>query len=202
MKRRILGITVISAGVCAALPFRNDPTEPPVDTREAIEYAGVAASRGDLTLQLTIPTEPVAAPTTVRQQFPTTAVAETVPIPQAEEVRRDDLQAPPKLASTFEPFAEAIPVTTIEATPSANADGIERLHRISDGDTLEALAERYLGDRGDWRIIFEANDGVLTNSDVLPIDTEIKIPAAMNPPRDGSGNQLVPIPPGLLKRTE
>ncbi len=199
-KRRILGIAVISAGVCAALPFRNDAINAPINSRATSEFPGTATSRDELTLQLTIPAAPVAAPEPVGRQQPITTGAESMPAPQPQEVRRDELQAPPTIASAFEPLAATFPIATEKTTRTTNDDLPERTHRIADGDTLEALAERYLGHRDQWQTIFEANDGVLTDRDVLPIGKEIKIPYAPTPSRDDDDDHLVPIPPGLLNR--
>ena len=51
-----------------------------------------------------------------------------------------------------------------------------RVHRITDGDTLETLAERFLGDRSRWPEIGEANREVLATDDVLPIGKSLQIP--------------------------
>lgn len=62
-----------------------------------------------------------------------------------------------------------------EATRPANARAIE--HRVIDGDTLAALAERYLGDAGRATEVFEANRDVLSDPELLPIGAVLKIPA-------------------------
>jgi nucleoid-associated protein YgaU len=49
-------------------------------------------------------------------------------------------------------------------------------HRIVDGDTLEGLAQRYLGSADRAREIFEANRDVLADPKLLPIGAELKIP--------------------------
>lgn len=199
-KRRLLGIAVISAGVCAALPFRNDAINAPINSHATTEFSGKATSRDELTLQLTIPTAPVAAPELAARQQPISTGAETMPAPQPQEVRRDELHAPPTIASAFEPLVTTFPVATEKTARTTNDDLPERRHRIADGDTLEALAERYLGHRDQWRTILEANDGVLTDRDILPIGKEIKIPHVPTPSRDDDDDHLVPIPPGLLNR--
>jgi nucleoid-associated protein YgaU len=201
LKRRILGITVISAGACAALPFRNEPLTAPVDTREAVQFPAAASSQNELTLQLTIPATPVPDATTVGNQHLVSVVAKTNPGPPPQEVRRDGLQAPPSIASAFEPLVTLFPVATEETTTTIR-DAPERRHRIADGDTLEALAERYLGNRNQWRLIFEANDGVLTDRNILPIGKEIQIPQTRTPSRDDAEDHLVPIPRGLLSREQ
>lgn len=197
-KRRILGIAVISAGVCAALPFRNDTANAPIGAPNVAEFHGPAKFRDELTLQLTIPTGPVAAPAAAHGQPPVSTVPGTMPAPQPQEVRRDELQAPPSIASAFEPLATTVPITTDETPQAKDDERPERRHRIADGDTLEALAERYLGGRDRWRSIYEANRVLLRDRDILPIGQEIKIPHAPLPSRDD--DHLVPIPLGLLNQ--
>lgn len=51
-----------------------------------------------------------------------------------------------------------------------------RVHRITDGDTLETLAERFLGDRSRWPEIRDANRQVLASDDILPIGKSLQIP--------------------------
>ena len=197
-KRRILGITVIAGGVCAALPFRNDSPQVTDDSREAAKIARSSAAGTELTLQLTIPigSEPVES--AARQPDVAPAVLKQVSSAQPQEVRQDDLQVPPQLASSFESFAGTVPVAVEATEPLSKRDEPERRHRIADGDTLETIAERYLGKRSEWRSIYAHNDGVLTDPAVLPIGKEIKIPAAAASASED--DHLVPIPAGLLNR--
>ena len=51
-----------------------------------------------------------------------------------------------------------------------------RIHRIIDGDSLESLAQHYLGFSGRSTEIFEANRSVLSDPEILPIGLELKIP--------------------------
>ena len=67
-----------------------------------------------------------------------------------------------------------------------------RTHKIVDGDTLEALAERYLGSAERYREIYEANRDVLPSPQLLPIGTELKIPP--------QGIQASPSPNMMPKR--
>ena len=52
----------------------------------------------------------------------------------------------------------------------------ERIHVVHDGDSLERLAGRYLGDEGRALEIFDLNRDVLANPHWLPIGAEIRIP--------------------------
>jgi len=53
----------------------------------------------------------------------------------------------------------------------------ELMHTIVDGDTLEQLAERYLGSADRHLEIFEANRDVLTSPSILPIGAYLRIPS-------------------------
>jgi nucleoid-associated protein YgaU len=61
-------------------------------------------------------------------------------------------------------------------TVARPADG-PQVHKIVDGDTLEALAARYLGSAARAMEIFQANRDVLADPELLPIGVELKIPA-------------------------
>ena len=62
-----------------------------------------------------------------------------------------------------------------------------RTHTIVDGDSLPALAERYLGSAERYLELFEANRNVLSSPDVLPIGTRLVIPPVSGAP-DGPGD--------------
>ncbi len=53
---------------------------------------------------------------------------------------------------------------------------VPRTHKIVDGDTLEILAERYLGSTDRYRELYEANRDILPSPQLLPIGVELKIP--------------------------
>ena len=62
-----------------------------------------------------------------------------------------------------------LPITT-------PADQTARTHRVVDGDTLPALAERYLGSAARAEEIYQANRDVLSDPELLPIGAELKLP--------------------------
>jgi len=72
-------------------------------------------------------------------------------------------------------------------------------HKIRDGDTLAALAQRYLGSSDRAAEIYEANRDVLRNPDLLPIGVQLKIPPSSRPAQEAApqepARRLVPIPP-------
>jgi nucleoid-associated protein YgaU len=93
-------------------------------------------------------------------------------------------EAMPKLP-TENPFGDA----PAAAEPPSRATTF-RLHRISDGDTLRALAEQYLGDADRYMEIYQCNRDVLSDPFVLPIGAELRIP-----PRTADSAAPVPDPP-------
>ncbi len=52
----------------------------------------------------------------------------------------------------------------------------QRIHIVSDGDSLERLASRYLSDPHRGREIYELNRAILMSPDILPIGAELRIP--------------------------
>jgi nucleoid-associated protein YgaU len=78
-----------------------------------------------------------------------------------------------------------VPQTNRDAEPSDEATVIR--HEIVDGDTLEKLAEKYLGDRQRASEVFRANQEVLDDPDVLPLGEVLVIdlgePSAASPRR-------------------
>ncbi len=92
--------------------------------------------------------------------------------------------------------------TTSPILPPARAP---RRHTIHDGDTLESLAQRYLGDGQRAGEILEANRDVLADPQLLPIGVTIVIPrsagaAAVEPTAGEEPGPLVPLPPSGLGR--
>jgi phage tail protein X len=85
-----------------------------------------------------------------------------------------------------------LPVTT-------STDETAHTHKVVDGDTLAALAERYLGSAARAEEIYQANRDVLRNPRLLPIGVELKLP-----PRAGGAATAaapsagVPLPKPLV----
>lgn len=68
---------------------------------------------------------------------------------------------------------------TIETpTEDASAWPREVIHTVQDGDTLEILAKRYLGNESRAIEIYDMNRDKLTNPHQLPIDVELRVPVA------------------------
>lgn len=84
----------------------------------------------------------------------------------------------PQLMTVAKPAIEAsqLALPGIEATEELATSARERTYIIQEGDSLERLAQRYLGDQGRAVEIFDLNRQVLENPHILPIGTELKIP--------------------------
>lgn len=55
-------------------------------------------------------------------------------------------------------------------------------HTVVDGDTLPALAQRYLGSPDRAGELYEANRDVISDPKLLPIGVEIKLPRRRTTP--------------------
>jgi nucleoid-associated protein YgaU len=75
-----------------------------------------------------------------------------------------------------DPAAEISPISPPPWPAPHDSDGL-RTHIVVDGDSLSRLAGRYLDDPRRSREIFEANRGVLSGPDLLPIGAELVIPS-------------------------
>jgi LysM repeat protein len=68
----------------------------------------------------------------------------------------------------------------IEPTEALSAAARERTYIVQEGDSLERLAQRYLGDEGRAIELFDLNRQVLENPHLLPIGAELKIPIGVD----------------------
>jgi nucleoid-associated protein YgaU len=75
---------------------------------------------------------------------------------------------PERSSNVFDRFANHGP------QPGLTAHG--KRHKIIDGDTLAAIAQRYLGAEERYLDLFEHNRDVLATPDLLPIGKELRIP--------------------------
>ena len=194
--RTILAVGVLLGGVAAALLFRRpsppaDPPTPGVSERLVLRKQIAASSEapagsGTTGAQTDQPARPAA---------PKKAPAILTPM--------DPGQSLPSLARDYpSPRRIGTPrwgTSLGMAPPQANlSETTARTHRITDGDTLEGLAQRYLGSTDRAGEIYEANREVLSHPDILPIGAELKIPPRgprTAPPSQPTSRQpLAPIP--------
>jgi nucleoid-associated protein YgaU len=109
-------------------------------------------------------------------QSPKRQVAKAIaPAPVTRIAPAEKLAAePPELPSHFTAIEQA--ANPLRKTVIAPLPPQFREHCLVDGDTLQRLAQRYLGDANRWPEIQVANARLLANPDVLPIGKTIRIP--------------------------
>jgi nucleoid-associated protein YgaU len=87
---------------------------------------------------------------------------------------------------------------TSPASASGASYGELSRHKVIDGDTLSGLALKYLGSADRYREIYELNRDILASPDLLPIGTEVRIPAvgpAVRESASPSTRPMVPVAP-------
>lgn len=192
--RLAIAFLVVAAGVAVAWTFRQSDTSAPTEDdqargivyRESPPPVTVLAEDGTPTSSLSVPTPfatetpnaQASAPT--EQTFAAASADGLINIvpressPSSEAVPHTARRIPPRDDGWGSPTLSANP----PQPPNMNAFGSRtRKHKIADGDSLESLADYYLGDAGRAQEIYELNRGVLPAPDVLRIGTTIVIPA-------------------------
>jgi nucleoid-associated protein YgaU len=178
-----LALCVLLAGVCAALLFRRDPAHSAPPTPNSAELLLIRQRAGALNPGLpsiqtgrSTPTRQNAANVSAGKQSATVVTPserqESPPLP-ADSYPGTNHPASSRWGVSMDMM---LPVTT-------PADDATRSHKIVDGDTLPALAERFLGSAARANEIFEANRDLLARPELLPIGVELKIPPRSSRPK-------------------
>jgi len=167
----IAAAAVLAVGLGLAWPWRRGDSVParvlPIST-SSTSFGSVPAPHAEQT--------PASAPTTVSAT--TIGLAGTAPhseLASASLLSQSVTVAKPVQVETGQVALSGIGAA--EAPPAAR----ERSYIVQDGDSLERLAQRYLGDEGRAIELFDLNREVLENPHLLRIGTEIKIPIAVDP---------------------
>jgi hypothetical protein len=164
---------VLAAGICAAMMCRLDLRRP--------------ASSASVVQELRIRSRKMAAPAVPRVLNKRRTLPEQ-PI-ESRPVERPTIVVPQGADATPPPLAPSYP-DAHSAREQQQHKPTElmvplketaRTHRIVDGDTLESLAQRYLGSADRAAEIFAANRSVLSDPRLLPIGAELRIPATAAP---------------------
>jgi len=75
--------------------------------------------------------------------------------------------------------AMARQATTVAERASAATSSAGSTHTVAKGETLAAIAERYLGTKGAWKRLYEANKGTIGSDPAkLKVGTKLVIPAS------------------------
>jgi nucleoid-associated protein YgaU len=122
------------------------------------------------------------APTSPVQPLTSTvATATTLPAatPAAGDPFTGDPAAQPDAAGNKLPFTTVSDGGRLAMQNTEPAESHERVHVVHEGDSLDRLAKRYLGDEGRALEIYDANRELLKNPHVLPLGAELRIPASL-----------------------
>ncbi len=185
-KKLLIVSFVLALGVGLAWPFRRSATE--LAPAKQNDVPGAIVSLG------AVDSSPAPGRRVVAKVASTAENASTVPLQTGFDLENhaalvsqpSDLPSP-KTVATGESRA-ARPANSSNPAYSTNrvalADNAawpeEIVHVVHNGDTLEKLAERYLGDVGRALELFDLNRDQLANPHLLPIGAELRIPV---PPR-------------------
>jgi nucleoid-associated protein YgaU len=179
-KQKLLAAgAVLAAGFGLALPFQRPRDANPIPT-PAPPQAAVDAAKP----------QTLAGPVVLDGQFsppssaPASLASTAVPADAPEASTADSAASSPPAAAS--PTADAAADEIITARPVFDAEDVaaadepsspgHRIHVIHNGDTLERLAERYLGDGLRALELFDLNRDLLENPHLLPIGAELRIP--------------------------
>lgn len=157
IKKILLVSFVLAMGVGLAWPFRRSATE--LAPAKQTDVPGGMVSQGAVDLS------PVPERRVVAKMASTAEIAPVTPFQAGFDLENH-------AALVTQPNQVAI------AEDAAWPEEI--VHIVHNRDTLEKLAERYLGDAGRALELFDLNRDQLANPHLLPIGAELRIPV---PPR-------------------
>ena len=170
---------VLGAGVLAAWPFRQHAL--PVPPTPASVPLDLTLRQADVTLAGSPPGDdsPAVGLDLADREGnlkPVQPAAFSVARPSLE-----DLGPPPEMPISFSPARLDAPPGEFVPRNTPRPDWSEkqmqpRSYTLRDGDTLEDLADRFLGTQSRASEIFEANRAVLSAPDLLPVGIAIVIP--------------------------
>lgn len=166
MRRRqalFAAVLVLATGLGGALLFRQSPPAASEQRRSAdsVQHRAQDGPRVLMEVRTAPPATnpaPMPAQTQHSQPEPPTGISG---LPLFE----DGNASVPRIAQRYP--------TPVASPPTPPA---EIRHHVVDGDTLAALAERYLGDARRASAIYAANRDVLDDPELLPIGALLKIP--------------------------
>jgi hypothetical protein len=166
-----LAFCVLLGGACMAMLFRHDQKPRSTSSECRLDEELLLRARADAAGSR-LPT-----PIPLRQPQPSSDIAR----PATFVTPLDRREPPPALSPAY-------PETAYPAGPrwgvsmemmlpmAAPTDGTARTHTVVDGDTLAALAQRYLGSPARADELYEANRDVVHDPKLLPIGVELKLP--------------------------
>jgi nucleoid-associated protein YgaU len=165
---------LLFGGACAALPFARPAR------RSAMAEFELPAARLAVPQIAVEASDDAASPVSVagvmpaswHEPTPIVLPADAVPLPALSQEPLGRSFIRDAASRILEPdFSQVAP-----STPPVVTRPVWRKHRIADGDSLELLALRYLGDKARANEIAALNRDVLSDPSLLPIGRELTIP--------------------------
>ena len=193
---------VLMAGLSVALLFRHDGSRIGATTPDGFDHLVL---RGRM--EPDSPIAPAVSPSAADAVNNASSGSPSPPSPKVADGTSRKTAAPtggaaPSLwPSQHYPGQWSAPSQTA-ATLAAALQKPLRRHRITDGDTLSSLAERYLGAADRAGEIFELNREDLPSPELLPIGREIRIPPREGPRPSTKASptpRLVPVPAQAMR---
>lgn len=209
---RILGFVVALGGAGVALQFQNPDKQQtasqPAPNSETIEWRS-----NEFTLELPARDRTLTGSHRVedRPKSPTFGGGDAVNLHARAALDRS--VQPPALADAYKSATVApLPgpnglrthggLSTTSGEPVGDAffaatnplPPVAITHTITDGDTLETLAEKHLGSRLRWTEIYNANPEILDDPEVLPVGVTIVILPGIQPSTASDETEsLIPV---------
>lgn len=213
--RILIVLGVLGIAIVAALPFRRT-TEPPVEQRldDTVTLSRRAKGNSENWSRrvetLTARPQPLHVPANaIGMMIDAEKPAELPDLPAQYQRAFSPVGALLNPADETNQYALAQndneTVSHLHDAGTAESQQRTTSHKIVDGDTLTALAERYLGSSQRWAELFEHNRAVLKSPDLLPIGRILQIPAATAAPKIVSPQlepvpEMTPLPRGAFQR--
>lgn len=195
-RRLIFAALVLISAVCAALPFQSYRSQR--QTRQG-ERTQLRWRESQVNLSPPLRAQDMDSPTrvrttTVESQARADRNETTNDVSHVATIRNESL--PPRIPFAYQPLigpdsstsedrrppsTSSLPRTTLQPSAVTANDGnvkpVSKVirHRIRDGDSLQALAARYLGDPNRHHEIYEKNKHLLPSDEVLPLNLLIEI---------------------------
>jgi nucleoid-associated protein YgaU len=213
-KKLVVAVSVMAAGAGAALFFRKDASQV-TQWHEALEQSPFRQR-----VERRVAADAARAKTALsagRQASPDATAAFRVPTAETAAISQlPAADTQPTFHKSFHPVGALLepienpsdePRDVRDLTDDGGAAPLRLTHKITDGDTLSKLAERYLGRGERYLEIYDLNRDVLANPDLLPIGVLLKIPPRGGPPPAGgsqgaSGGEQTLAPPTELVPVE
>jgi nucleoid-associated protein YgaU len=206
-KKLAIAGAILIVGIGTALVFRREHTAEAPAAAQAPEALG--QSPATRAAQRKPPPEPTlagriepyspAAPTdSVREASASFTTAARDPLQTDSPMKWQTVRRPDESHATAvtQPDRPTVDRILDDSPPAARRLAADVRHKIVDGDTLAAIARRYLGAGERSLELFEYNRDVLVTPELLPIGKELRIP-----PRDFSPAQSPLTEPRSLNLT-